>query len=201
MSPDRRSLIEPPGRAYSLVGISAGDAGQGLGFRLFVLALVSVATACSATGPPLMSDDRQMAGSTASSAQGSTGGVSGTEMRAGSDTLEVWALLYEPPPWKAGQEVKVVWRATGTGSFAVTAVGPDSQRVAPIAGPYGTPRIELGATGRRVGEFLPARRTWRVGVGGVARKRHGVPAHHRHARIAILCVTAHVGLPGQATWP
>ena len=59
----------------------------------------------------------------------------GTEVRAESETLEVWALLYEPSPWKAGQEVKVVWRATGAGSFAVTAVGPRSQRVNPSAGP------------------------------------------------------------------
>ena len=47
----------------------------------------------------------------------------------------MWALLYEPSPWPVGQEVKVVWRATGAGKFAVTAVGPGSQRVAPIAGP------------------------------------------------------------------
>lgn len=61
--------------------------------------------------------------------------VPGTEVRAESSSLETWALLYEPSPWKAGAEVKVVWRTTGTGNFEVVALGPESQVVQPISGP------------------------------------------------------------------
>lgn len=63
------------------------------------------------------------------------GSAPGYEMRATSTTLETWALLDEPPPWKPGQEVKVVWRSTGTGAFRVVAVGPGAQEVPPVSGP------------------------------------------------------------------
>jgi hypothetical protein len=56
-------------------------------------------------------------------------------VRAESQTLEAWALLWEPPPWKTGEEVKVVWRTTGEGTFDAVAVGPDGQRVRPSWGP------------------------------------------------------------------
>lgn len=116
--------------------ISAGDGGQYLRRLLSLLLVASVATACATTESPIARDDPQSAGTSSPPvAEGSTAGIPGTEVRAESATLEVWALLYEPSPWKAGQEVKVVWRATGAGSFAVTAVGPESQRVVPIAGP------------------------------------------------------------------
>lgn len=105
-------------------------------------------TACTATEPPTTRDDLQGAGTSSPPAQESAAGVPGTEVRAESVTLEVWALLWEPPPWKVGQEVKVVWRATGTGSFTVTAVGPDSQRVAPIAGPT----VHYGSNWERPGD-------------------------------------------------
>ena len=59
----------------------------------------------------------------------------GRELRADSTTMETWALLWEPSPWKPGQEVKVVWRTTGTGAFRVVAVGPSSQQVPPVTGP------------------------------------------------------------------
>ena len=61
--------------------------------------------------------------------------VPGQEVRASSTTMQAWALLYEPSPWKPGQEVKVVWRATGTGDFRVVAIGPQSQEVPPVSGP------------------------------------------------------------------
>ena len=128
--------METPRRTYDLVVTSsAGVGGQNLRRLLPLLVAASVATACTTTEPPIAHDDPQSARTSSPPAQGSTAGVPGTQVRAESATLEVWALLYEPSPWKAGQEVKVVWRATGAGSFAVTAVGPESQRVAPIAGP------------------------------------------------------------------
>lgn len=67
--------------------------------------------------------------------QESSAGVPGHEVRAISTAMKTWALLYEPPPWKPGQEVKVVWRSTGTGEFSVVAVGPQAQQVPPVSGP------------------------------------------------------------------
>ena len=58
-----------------------------------------------------------------------------TEVHVESDTLEAWALFFEPPPWRTGQEVKAVWRSTGAGTFDVVAVGPSGQRIKPAAGP------------------------------------------------------------------
>ena len=80
--------------------------------------------------------------------------VPGTEVRAESSTLETWALLYQPTPWRAGEEVKVVWRTTGTGAFEVVAVGPDSQVVQPISGP--TPHFDSnwGRPGDEWGTFF-----------------------------------------------
>ena len=72
-------------------------------------------------------------------ATGPAAGVPGLELRATSATMETWALLYEPPPWRPGQEVKVVWRSTGTGELRAVAVGPRGQRVAPSSGP--TPHV------------------------------------------------------------
>jgi hypothetical protein len=62
--------------------------------------------------------------------------------------MEAWALLYEPSPWRRGQEVKVVWRATGTGDVRVVAVGPQAQEVPPLSGPT----EHVGSTWQRPGQ-------------------------------------------------
>ena len=91
-------------------------------------------TACTAAGPTAVDVPPSTATSSPSTGV-ATDGVPGTELRAQSASLEVWALLWEPPPWEAGREVKVVWRATGSGDFSVVALGPDGQRDAPTVGP------------------------------------------------------------------
>lgn len=57
------------------------------------------------------------------------------EAQATPDGIRAWALLWEEPPWPVGAEVKVVWRATGNGEFAVTAQGPGGAEVEPSHGP------------------------------------------------------------------
>ena len=99
----------------------------------------------------------------------SSGSVPGHEVRAISTTMEAWALLYEPSPWTAGQEVKVVWRATGTGDFRVVAVGPGSQEVPPVSGPTKHCGSNWGRPGEEWGTFSrlnePGRWQLRVQLG------------------------------------
>ena len=95
------------------------------------------ASAALATGGCTSGDGAGGSSSTATLAvpRESEASVPGHEVRAISTTMEAWALLYEPSPWKPGQEVKVVWRVTGAGDFRVVAVGPESQEVPPVSGP------------------------------------------------------------------
>ena len=102
-------------------------------------------------------------------AQESSATVPGHEVRATSTEMETWALLYERPPWKAGQEVKVVWRSTGTGEFSVVAVGPQAQEVPPITGPTEHFGSNWNRPGEEWGTFfrLDERGQW------LLRVRHG----------------------------
>jgi hypothetical protein len=43
--------------------------------------------------------------------------------------------MWQPPPWRAGDLVKVVWRSTGTGDISVLAIGPGGREVLPVTGP------------------------------------------------------------------
>jgi hypothetical protein len=66
----------------------------------------------------------------------------------GSGSVTAWALLWVEPPWPVGQEVKVVWRMTGTGDFAVVARGPNEEVVDAVQGP--TPHV--GSSWERSGD-------------------------------------------------
>ena len=57
----------------------------------------------------------------------------GLDTKGGS----VWALFFAPLPPTAGQEIKVVWRVTGTGAFMFRASDADRKVVAPVWGPQG----------------------------------------------------------------
>jgi hypothetical protein len=68
----------------------------------------------------------------------------GVEARAHStDDHEVWALFFNTWPMPPGEavripvdtEVKIVWRSTGEGSFAIEARGPDDVSIEPTWGP------------------------------------------------------------------
>ena len=107
-----------------------------LSAALALAAIAAAVCACTAVPEPAGGGREDPSGA-ALSAPGRQEGdrVPGDEVRAQSSTLETWALLYEPTPWQTGEEVKVVWRTTGTGGFDVVAVGPRSRRVAPVSGP------------------------------------------------------------------
>lgn len=55
------------------------------------------------------------------------------EARAVSVNAEVWALFFHA--LHANRRVKIVWRMTGAGRFAVTAYSPNGVRLEPESGP------------------------------------------------------------------
>ena len=57
------------------------------------------------------------------------------EVAGEGDGAEMWALLWEEPPWGVNHDVKVVWRMAGSGEFTVQALGPRGESVAPTQGP------------------------------------------------------------------
>lgn len=68
------------------------------------------------------------------------------DVQASSDDIEVWALFFatyqgltpgEPVFALEGEEIKIVWRATGEGDVSFQALGPDGSTATPIWGPEG----------------------------------------------------------------
>lgn len=74
--------------------------------------------------------------------------VPGIETRLTPHGINGWALLYEQPPWEAGDEVKVVWRISGSGEVALVARGPGRLELAPSFGP----EIHTGSNYDRPGD-------------------------------------------------
>jgi hypothetical protein len=66
----------------------------------------------------------------------------------GRGDASLWGLILSPLPIRVGDEVKIVWRMTGSGSMRVRAVSPQG-RVAPLA--WG-PDAHGGSTYHRPGE-------------------------------------------------
>ena len=68
------------------------------------------------------------------------------DVQAASSDIEVWALFFatyqglapgEPVFAPEGEEIKIVWRATGEGDVAFQALGPNGSSTTPIWGPEG----------------------------------------------------------------
>lgn len=72
--------------------------------------------------------------------------ISLPEVHGQSSNGELWALLFND--LRAGQEIKIVWRVTGTGNLHLVALGPQGQRLAPLWGPQG----HLGSNWTRPGD-------------------------------------------------
>jgi hypothetical protein len=66
----------------------------------------------------------------------------------GQGSASLWGLILSPLPIRTGDDVKIVWRMTGSGSMRVRAVSPGG-RVAPLA--WG-PDLHGGSTYHRPGE-------------------------------------------------
>jgi hypothetical protein len=72
------------------------------------------------------------------------------EVHGQASNGELWALLFNT--LHAKQEIKIVWRMTGTGDLHLIAHGPQGQRLAPVWGPeahggsnWNRPGAEWGA--------------------------------------------------------
>jgi hypothetical protein len=124
-----------------------------------VLVLVSTLTACSSDGDD-GSNPKAQATPEATSTPGSAS-VTRTarpcahlqRSRApvelhGRGTASLWGLILSQLPIRVGDEVKIVWRMTGSGSMRVRAVSPQGH-VAPLA--WG-PDAHGGSTYHRPGE-------------------------------------------------
>lgn len=70
--------------------------------------------------------------------------VLGPEAQASSDMgMDAWALFFATYPMPEGEpiripedrEIKIVWRVTGAGDFAIEASGPNGLAIAPAWGP------------------------------------------------------------------
>jgi hypothetical protein len=48
---------------------------------------------------------------------------------------ELWALLFNPVPIPAREDVKIVWKMTGSGDFHLVVQGPHGIRIRPLFGP------------------------------------------------------------------
>ena len=57
------------------------------------------------------------------------------EVRATSDSIEAWGLLWQTPPLTVGKEIKMVWRATGSGEVRIRAIGEGGEVIEPTWGP------------------------------------------------------------------
>lgn len=55
------------------------------------------------------------------------------EVHGVSSNGELWVLLFND--LRAKQEIKIVWRMTGTGNLHLVALGAQGQRLAPVWGP------------------------------------------------------------------
>lgn len=57
------------------------------------------------------------------------------ETRATSDSIEAWGLLWQTPPLEIDQEIKMVWRATGSGEVRIRAISEEGEVIEPTWGP------------------------------------------------------------------
>src|SRR5689334_11335686 len=57
------------------------------------------------------------------------------EIHGTAANAELWALVFRSVPLHAEQEVKIVWRMTGSGDFNIYAVDSNGNGVLPIWGP------------------------------------------------------------------
>ncbi len=62
------------------------------------------------------------------------------EVRGSSDQGKLWALIFQKPgdPIRAGKQVKIVWRMTGTGNLSLVAVDTTGQVNPGVLGAHGT---------------------------------------------------------------
>lgn len=137
--------------------------------KVWLVVGTTVALAACSNGTP---------GSTADSCHPTTTEaqpVLGAEAQADStDGYEVWALFFNDwplPPGEAvripvNEEVKIVWRSTGEGSFRIEAEGPDGVSIRPAWGPdlHGSSNWERPGDEWGTGWTFPSTGCWTFDV-------------------------------------
>ncbi|GAA4586966.1 hypothetical protein GCM10023194_34590 [Planotetraspora phitsanulokensis] len=108
--------------------------------------------------------------STAEAAAGRCGtpvtdtGAGMPDLRGTSPDAELWALPFAAVPFKRGEEVKIVWRMTGSGPLVVGATLPDGTKATLAWGP----QQHSGSNWKRPGEewgtglVFPKKGCWKV---------------------------------------
>ena len=80
------------------------------------------------------------------------GGADGPpEVGLDSSRGSVWALFFNPVPPRAGEEIKVVWRMTGTGDFTFRVSDVDGKTTPLLWGPEGHGSSSWNHPGNEVG--------------------------------------------------
>jgi hypothetical protein len=107
-----------------------------LAAALFV-AMLFVATACEPAHQPRPAPSSpSLVAPGCTSAGPSANATTGLQEAQGTGPgVSLWALFFND--LKQGQEIKIVWRMTGTGDLSMHAVGPDGRTTTPIWGPEG----------------------------------------------------------------
>lgn len=86
-------------------------------------------------------------------------------MRATSDRIDVWGLLWRAPPLPTGEEIKMVWAANGTGDFQIRAAQNDTAAELVMG-----PALHAGSNWDRPGEewgtafVFPAPGCWEITI-------------------------------------
>ena len=110
--------------------------------RLTFLALAVMLAGCSATPDPAPPPSPTPSPSCPASAE-----LSAAEQQGNGSNVTLWALFFAQRV-TVGQELKVAWRMTGSGDFAMTAAGPGGAELKPSWGP----EAHSGSTFRKPGE-------------------------------------------------
>ncbi len=82
------------------------------------------------------------------------------EAQGTSANASLWLLFFADT--KAGKDVKIVWRMTGTGDLHLVAIGPQGQRIAPDWGPEAHQGSNWNRPGREwgAGFTMPTAGCW-----------------------------------------
>lgn len=122
--------------------------------------LVGLLSACTANeSADSVSPSRSTASASSSSADPTSSFTAEREIRGQSARGSLWSLFYHH---RVGDPVKSLWRMTGTGTFTVTAIGPDGRRLKPTIGPEAHDSSSWHHPGDEWGVFwvIPAPGRW-----------------------------------------
>jgi hypothetical protein len=104
---------------------------------IYLILVALVATACTPAHrlrPAPSSPPPPRAAPTCGAPGPSANGTVGfSEAQGYGPGVSLWALFFND--LKQGQEIKIVWRMTGTGDLSMRAVGPGGRTITPIWGP------------------------------------------------------------------